>query len=174
MGGGRSTIDHVPEQQPSASYAVVDIDGVVADVRHRLHHLEQRPKNWGAFFAAADSDPLLAEGAVVAKGLAAEHTIVYLTGRPERLRAQTLAWLRRFELPEGDLIMRRDGDRRPARLTKIGLLRRLSEGGQVAVLVDDDPRVCAVARQAGFTVLQAGWMDRPDSLDQAQEVEGRT
>ena len=33
--------------------AIVDIDGVVADVRHRLHHLDRRPKNWSAFFAAA-------------------------------------------------------------------------------------------------------------------------
>jgi hypothetical protein len=165
----------VPDQQTKPpSYAVVDIDGVVADVRHRLHHVEQRPKNWGAFFAAADSDPLLAEGAAVVKRLAADHTIVYLTGRPERLRAQTLAWLRRFELPEGDLIMRRDGDRRPARLTKIGLLGRLSERGQVSVLVDDDPRVCTEAREAGFTVLQADWMDRPYTPDQAQQVEGRT
>jgi hypothetical protein len=165
----------VPAQQSKPpSYAVVDIDGVVADVRHRLHHVEQRPKNWGAFFAAADADPLLAEGAAVVRRLAADHTIIYLTGRPERLRAQTLAWLRRFELPDGDLIMRRDGDRRPARLTKIGLLRRLSEHGQVSVLVDDDPRVCDEARAAGFAVLQADWMDRPDSLDQAQEAEGRT
>lgn len=163
------------EQQPQPpSYAVVDIDGVLADVRHRLHHVEQRPKNWGAFFAAADSDLLLAEGAAVVKRLAVDHTIVYLTGRPERLRAQTLAWLRRFKLPEGDLIMRQDGDRRPARLTKIGLLQRLAKRGQVSVLVDDDPRVCTEARVAGFAVLQADWMDRQDSLHRAQEIEGRT
>ncbi len=41
--------------------AVFDMDGVVADVRHRLHHL--RRQNWSRFFAAADADPLLAEGA---------------------------------------------------------------------------------------------------------------
>ena len=33
--------------------AIVDLDGVVADVRHRLHHLEGRRKDWGRFFAAA-------------------------------------------------------------------------------------------------------------------------
>ena len=36
--------------------AVVDIDGVVADVRHRLHHVADRPKDWRSFFAAAADD----------------------------------------------------------------------------------------------------------------------
>jgi hypothetical protein len=155
-------------------YAVVDIDGVLADVRHRLHHVERRPKNWAAFFAAADEDGLLAEGVAVVDNLAAEHTIVYLTGRPERLRSQTESWLRRHGLPAGELIMRQEGDRRPARFTKLGLLRRLARGGRVAVLVDDDPVVCDEARRDGFNVLEADWMERSPALDDAQEAEGRT
>jgi hypothetical protein len=155
-----------------AGYAVVDIDGVIADVRHRLYHVERRPKDWAAFFAAAEGDGLLAEGVAVVQRLAADHAIVYLTGRPDRLRGQTESWLRRHGLPAGELVMRQEGDRRPARLTKIGLLRRLARRGRVAVLVDDDPQVCAAARRAGFNVLQADWMVRPPALDEAQEVEG--
>ena len=34
--------------------AVFDVDGVVADVRHRLHHLGRH--RWDRFFAAADRD----------------------------------------------------------------------------------------------------------------------
>lgn len=30
--------------------AVFDIDGVLADVRHRLPHVQGRPKDWDAFF----------------------------------------------------------------------------------------------------------------------------
>jgi hypothetical protein len=33
--------------------AVFDLDGVLADVRHRLHFLDRRPKDWDGFFAAA-------------------------------------------------------------------------------------------------------------------------
>ena len=33
--------------------AVVDIDGVVADVRHRLHYIEGKPRQWDRFFSAA-------------------------------------------------------------------------------------------------------------------------
>jgi hypothetical protein len=42
--------------------AVFDIDGVLADVRHRLHLVEGRPKDWDGFFAAAADDPPLTRG----------------------------------------------------------------------------------------------------------------
>jgi len=36
---------------------VVDIDGVLADVGHRLHFFHHRPKDWKGFLAAARTDP---------------------------------------------------------------------------------------------------------------------
>jgi phosphoglycolate phosphatase-like HAD superfamily hydrolase len=137
--------------------AVVDLDGVLADVRHRLHHIERTPKDWDAFFAAAGSDPPLAEGFAVVRELADSYRIVYLSGRPERLRPATSRWLHRHEAPSGDLVLRRDGDRRPARQVKIGELRRLGRRVRIAVFVDDDPAVCAAATAAGFHVFRATW-----------------
>ena len=52
--------------------AVVDIDGVVADVRHRLHFIEGTPRQWDRFFAAADEDPPLPEGVALVTKLAAD------------------------------------------------------------------------------------------------------
>ncbi|MBA3619662.1 MAG: hypothetical protein M3467_03590 [Actinomycetota bacterium] len=159
-------------------YAAVDLDGVLADVRHRLPHLTGHRKDWDAFFAAAPDDPPLAEGLAVVTRLIADHDVVYVTGRPERCRRDTLAWLRRHGLPPGRLVMRREGDRRPARLTKVALLRRLAGERPVGLLVDDDEQVCAAARAAGFTVLQADWMladpASDGALTEAQERDGRT
>jgi len=156
----------------------VDLDGVLADVRHRLPHLAGHRKDWDAFFAAAPDDPPLAEGLAVVTRLTADHDVVYVTGRPERCRRDTLEWLRRHGLPTGRLVMRREGDRRPARLTKVALLRRLAGERPVAVLVDDDEQVCAAARAAGFAVLQADWMltvgAGDNVLTEAQERDGRT
>ena len=98
--------------------AVFDIDGVLADVRHRLHHLQTRPQHWNAFFLAADRDPLLEEGAARLRAAQAEHEVVYLTGRPERNRALTRTWLAGHGLPTGPLHMRPDDDYRPARWVK--------------------------------------------------------
>ena len=156
--------------------AVVDLDGVVADVRHRLHHVAGagRPKDWPAFFAAAADDPLLAEGARTVHALAEGYSIVYLSGRPERLRATTEQWLRRHGLPPGPVVLRPDRDFRPARTYKLEALARLAESRTVALLVDDDPRVLEDARQAGYDVLPATWMGERAALHEAQERDGRT
>ena len=154
--------------------AVIDIDGVVADVRHRVHHLERRRPNWAAFFAAAPRDPPLVEGIALVRELRSDHEIVYLTGRPERCRRDTVSWLAAQGIGGHRILMRRNGDRRPARQTKLRHLERLAARDNVAVVVDDDPDVCATLRAAGYAVLHAGWMMRPGTLHTAQEVEGRT
>jgi hypothetical protein len=159
---------------PERMVAAVDIDGVLADVRHRLHHLDARPKDWDGFFAAAPEDPLLPQGKETVARLAEGYDVVYLSGRPERCRTDTERWLRRHALPEGEVILRPAGDRRPARLVKVEILRRLARGRTVGLLVDDDPQVLQAARAAGFDVLPADWMPAEDTLRAAQEVEGET
>lgn len=158
-----------PDGRPRA--AVFDIDGVLADVRHRLHHVAARPKDWDAFFGAAVHDPPLAEGlAAVGTAQRAEHVVVYLTGRPERCRSDTIAWLAAQHLPDGELLMRADRDRRPSRLLKVAALRRLSRHLQVAAFVDDDVAVVAAVRSAGFPALHAQWMQPSTS---SQGLDGR-
>jgi phosphoglycolate phosphatase-like HAD superfamily hydrolase len=163
---------------PTRPLAVFDVDGVLADVRHRLRHVERRPKDWDAFFSAAVDDPPLPEGVRLARASAQDCEVVYVTGRPERCRADTLDWFRRHGLPAGTLAMRRAGDRRPARVAKPELLRRLARGRAVAVVVVDDPAVCDAYEQAGWRVLRATWMTAPghqqEQLFAAQELEGRT
>jgi hypothetical protein len=154
--------------------AFVDIDGVVADVRHRLHHVERAPKDWGAFFAGAADDPPLAVGVDRVRALLADHEVVFLTGRPERLRRVTQQWLDRHGLGGPRLVMRPRGDYRPARQTKAEEIRRLARGRSVALVLDDDPEVCATLRAAGWPVEQASWVPHPKTLRDAQEREGRT
>ncbi|MDF3298789.1 LNS2 domain-containing protein [Streptomyces tropicalis] len=154
--------------------AVFDLDNTLADTAHRQRFLECRPRDWDAFFAAAPADPPLAEGVRRARDSAGECEVVYLTGRPERCRRDTLDWLAAHGLPEGRVFMRRDGDRRPARRTKLEILRRLARDREVRVLVDDDLLVCEDAEQAGFRVLRARWATPSAALEAAQEGEGRT
>ena len=154
--------------------AVFDIDGVLADVRHRLRFVERRPKDWDAFFSAAADDPPLLQGVELARESARDCEVVYVTGRPERCRADTLAWFRQHGLPEGRLSMRRERDRRPARVAKPQLLRDLARGRTVAVVVDDDVQVCDAYERDGWRVMRATWMTQQPVLQEAQEDEGRT
>ncbi|THA71142.1 hypothetical protein E6P78_07845 [Streptomyces sp. A0958] len=153
--------------------AVFDLDGTLADTAHRQHHLEGRRRDWSGFFAAAADDPPLAEGVRLLLSSAKECEVVYLTGRPERCRKDAVTWLARQGLPEGRLHMRRDDDRRPARRTKLEILRRLGRDRTVRMLVDDE-LVCDAAELAGFTVVRARWTPASPALKDAQEREGRT
>ncbi len=154
--------------------AVFDIDGVLADVRHRLVHVERRPKDWDAFFAAAVDDPVLEPGRELCLESAKDCEVVYVTGRPESCRTDTVDWFARHGLPAGRLSMRNARDRRPARVAKPELLRRLAADRVVAVVVDDDPLVCDAYEAAGWTVLRATWMADAPALHVAQEQDGRT
>lgn len=158
--------------------AVVDIDGVLADVRHRLHHIRQRPKDWDSFFAAADEDPPHDEGVALVRALAEDNEIVFLTGRPGHLERATQRWLDAQGLGGHRLVMRPATDRRPAAQVKVALLRELARGRTVSVVVDDDPVVLDAMAAAGYPTRLADWEPRAPAgeraLRNAQEVEGRT
>jgi hypothetical protein len=158
--------------------AVLDIDGVLADVRHRLPHVHRRPKDWDAFFAAAPDDAPLTEGLKRASELAARGDIIYLTGRPERCRLDTETWLAGHGFPSAIVLMRPDTDRRPARLFKLDEVNRLATSATIDLVVDDDALVIDTLRSAGFPVEHAEWMAETQpqqaSLFEAQEREGRT
>lgn len=162
------------DQRP---YAVLDIDATLSDTSQRIKFLERKPKDWDSFFAHAKDDAVLDEGLAVATTLAADHEIVYLTGRPERLRRDTMKWFKDNGFPEGKLLMRGNNDRRPSATMKLARLRTLAQERPVAVLVDDDVKVCAAAEKAGYPVMRADWGLDPETqptLFEAQEKEGRT
>ena len=155
------------------SIAVFDIDGVVADVRHRLHHLERRPKDWHGFFAAAADDPGLDEGINRVLATVGRRDVLWLTGRPSSLREVTRRWLADHGLPVTELIMRPARDFRPAPVLKVAELNKLRPR-QVELFVDDDERVIAAAAEAGFPTVLADWMTASPVLSQAQDQAGRT
>jgi len=166
--------DAPPPPVAERPLAVVDVDGVVADVRHRLHFLEGPRKDWDGFFAAAPDDPPLDVGIRRVRELAEDHDVVWLTGRPESLREPTLAWFAAHGLPVQQLIMRRGSDRRPAKVVKRAELRRLAARRPVAVVIDDDPAVVAALAADGWPVEHATWVGYTETLANAQEVTGRT
>ncbi len=163
----------VAMSQSQSAFAVFDIDGVVADVRHRLHHVARRPKDWSGFFAAARRDGPLPEGIALAKEYARTHRLVWLTGRPESLRGVTHRWLVAQRLPVEMLIMRPLHDRRPARLFKSERLASIAVKGEVDVVFDDDPDVVGLLRHRGWPARLAAWVPYAASLRRAQEQDGR-
>jgi phosphoglycolate phosphatase-like HAD superfamily hydrolase len=162
----------------SLPLAIVDIDGVVADVRHRLRHIERGRKNWPAFFAAAGDDPTHPEGLAAVQTLLADHEVVFVSGRPEHLRTLTETWLTAAGLGGHRLHMRREQDRRPAAQIKRDTIARLARDRTIGIVVDDDPKVLEVMRAAGYPTFAATWerrsTDERQALDAAQDRQGLT
>lgn len=167
-----------PETDP-LPIAGIDIDGVLADPTHRLHHLSGRRKNWRGFFSEAIGDQPLRTGIeLVRELLGSGLDVVYVSGRPERLRRDTLEWFQTHDVPEAPLRLRPHRDYRPAPVWKLGVYRELAETVEVRIVVDDDLRVVETLRTEGFSVRHADWYSPPPEdrsrLAQAQDELGRS
>ncbi len=126
--------------RPPGPAVIFDVDGVLADPSGRQHHLAGLRRDWDAFFAECGEDPIVPEVARLLELLAPELVVVLLTARPERVRATTLDWLESHGLRYDLLIMRHDGDGRPARdLKRAETLQLAAHGYDVRLAVEDDP-----------------------------------
>ncbi len=119
---------------------VFDIDGVLSDAAGRQHFLERGRRDWDAFFEACGEDPVIEEVARLLELLDPALTVVLLTGRPLRVRPQTLAWLRRYGLRWDLLVMRDHGDYSRVADFKRDAVRQLRRYGfDVRLALEDDP-----------------------------------
>lgn len=126
----------------------VDIDGVLADARHRQHLLDGSWQDWDSFFLAAGDDDLLAQQAVLLDSLAADRVVALVTARPAWISDITLGWLAEHGIRWDLLVMRANHDFRRSSDMKTGAVEQLRRRQLEPVLAfDDDPRnVAAYAR----------------------------
>ena len=120
---------------------VFDIDGVLSDAAGRQHFIERGRRDWDAFFEACGEDPLVDEVARLLELLDPALAVVLLTGRPLRVRPQTLAWLSRYRLRWDLLVMRDRGDYSQVSRFKQGAVSELRAFGlDLRLAFEDDPR----------------------------------
>lgn len=181
---------------------IFDIDGTLANIEHRLHHIEMRNgtpveigpgktkgilrgwagehhaeveledgklyhvaktalrfrKNWEAFYGACSNDkPIEQIWALLGMAKFAGFKVVFVTGRSEKYREQTLRWLCKYwldlRLEKVDLRMRRDGDHRPDYEIKRELVPD-AELTDILFVVEDRSQVVKMWRERGLMVLQ--------------------
>jgi hypothetical protein len=140
---------------------ICDLDGTVADCTHRRHHVESKPKNWDAFYSACDQDEIFPAIVNLLDVLVmANIEIVYMSGRRDSERAKTQAWMDKYDLPEGALIMRKVGDFRPDTEVKAEMFaHRVAcvpgfRKENILFVLDDRASVVKMWRDMGLTCLQ--------------------
>jgi len=129
------------DRPATAGPAVVfDIDGVLSDAAGRQHFLERGRRDWAAFFEACGDDEVIEEIARLLELLDQRLTVVLLTGRPLRVRPQTLAWLERYGVRWDLLVMRDRGDYDHVTDFKRRVVEDLrAHGLDLLLALEDDP-----------------------------------
>ncbi len=133
---------------------IFDIDGTLADISERVHHVRKKPKNWNAFTAGIAQDKAIHSMIRLCNILyAAGLRIILCSGRNEANRPETEEWLARQGVPYHELLLRRDEDYRSDVIVKHELLQGLDKD-KILFVVEDRSRVVEMWRSEGLTCLQ--------------------
>jgi predicted secreted acid phosphatase len=133
---------------------VFDIDGTLADISAREHHVRAFPKNWKAFFEGMAEDKAVASMVRLCNILYDEGVYIILcSGRNEAHRPETIDWMAREGVKYHELRLRADGDIRSDVKAKREMLNGI-DLNKVLFVVEDRSRVVEMWRSEGLTCLQ--------------------
>ncbi len=132
---------------------IVDIDGTLANCKHRRHHAEAG--DFKAFFAEMGDDTVNDWCRRLIEKFHDTHRIILVSGRPFEYQGITEAWLISNFVYYDDIFMRATGDHRDDTLVKEELYRKFIEfSHEIEFVVDDRDRVVKMWRSLGITCLQ--------------------
>jgi len=141
---------------------IVDIDGTLADVEHRVHHVNKEQKDWKAFHDSMDQDRLNHWYAKLIEAMKHQgFDILFVTGRDEDYREKTQTWMKQHQIQYDKLYMRSAVDfRSDSEVKKEIYERQIKDHWEVAFVVDDRLSVVKMWReQLGLVCLQCDWGD---------------
>lgn len=142
-------------------FVIFDLDGTIADIRHRTHFVRGGARHWDSFFSACVDDveyPHVVE--TLNAHLEAGHKVRIWSARSDVVRVETERWLRGVGIDPGLLQhMRADGDSTPDAVLKRFWLNQ--ELDRPDLVYDDRQRVVDMWRAEGIPCFQvvADWED---------------
>lgn len=138
---------------PDKKIVILDLDGSIADDEPRQFHLfKGEHKDWKSYYAEICSDKPIDIVYRWVKELAKECTIVVITGRPDTYQFETVAWLKKHDVPYDLIFMRPSNSRIPDYTIKKAFLDFMPRE-KVWMAIDDRPNVIAMFREEGVRVI---------------------
>ncbi len=161
-----------------------DLDGTLANIDHRLHFIRADvPKpgltdsskpytaadvqltefraDWDSFYAACVGDAPILPLCHLVHSLLLKERVIFVSGRSEVVREQTLNWLYQYVAPPAYikgrclLFMRKDKDHRQDHIIKAEMLDEIVAGGhEVIMAFDDRQQVVDMWRSRGIVCAQ--------------------
>lgn len=144
---------------------IFDIDGVLANLEHRLHFIQGDKKDWDNFYKDMDKDSPIQANIDMIYYLHRFGEILFVTGRSEKYRKQTVDWLANnlgYGDPESqkaniskNLYMRKDGDYRPDYIIKEEIYKnKIEPCYKVQAVFEDRKTVVDMWRKLGLACYQ--------------------
>ena len=133
---------------------IFDIDGTMADVSERIHHVRKKPKNWPAFFRGMAQDKAIHSMVRLCNILYDSGIqIILCSGRSEEHRDETVRWMAQQGVRYHKLILRENSDRRSDTEVKREMLAQIDKS-KILFVVEDRSRVVEMWRSEGLVCLQ--------------------
>jgi predicted kinase len=140
---------------------ICDLDGTLADIKHRLPLVKGENKDWGAFFSLIEQDKLNNNLLDKIKKIEMETgaKIIFVSARPETYRENTLKWFEKevvYDRDRVNLIMREENDKRPDTEVKADIYEKYLKQLDILAVFDDRPSVIRMWREKGLNVIDCG------------------
>lgn len=157
---GFDELDEFREQPSTGAKpcVIVDIDGTVANLDHRLHYVRGDKKDWRTFLSKCNEDKpnhdiyLIAESFCDTTG----SDLIFCSGRGNEYRDKTETWLKEHNMPYEHLFMRQERDYRQDTIVKEQILdfEVLTRYKEILAVFDDRSSVVQMWRKRGLRTLQ--------------------
>lgn len=138
---------------------VFDIDGTLADIKHRRGYVQTKPKNWKAFEKGIPLDSPNQPVIDMFQAFVDKNDVLLASGRGEQSREVTETWLvNNWVIGWKKLYMRPEGDYRSDVIIKREILDQIVTewGKKPDFVVDDRKRVCDMWIENGIFVFDVG------------------
>lgn len=139
---------------------ICDLDGTLANVKHRLHFIKEGKKDWKSFFSHGVHDTCDEYClSLVRKAQAAGQEIIFLTGRPAYLSRDTVKWIKdqtgiSTELNK-TLFMRPSGNRKQDTVVKEEIyLRDIAPHYEIVLALDDKPEILDIWKKYSIETIR--------------------
>lgn len=137
-------------------WIISDLDGTLANIDHRLHHIQKENPDYEAFYNEVYKDEPIQPLINLLQALNERYVIAIVTGRSEVCRSATALWLDKHRVPYQNLIMRPKGNHAQDHILKKRMV--CDHEGKLLfpaqLVIEDRARVVEMWRDMGLTCLQ--------------------
>jgi len=155
--------------RPLKNIVVIDLDGTLCNVDHRLHYVRSKKKNFTKFYAEVGNDTPNDWCLYMLSSLFHYRMIIVLvSARPKELTVETRNWLAKWNIPFHSLYLIRPSytDSTPDVELKQAWLDKFVDKDRISFTVDDRQRVVDMWRKNGLTCLHCSdWKEFKENHD---------